>query len=956
MAEQFPNFATPHCHSSSSLDTASRPEDFAKWEAEHGTGYMTVTDHGTLAGVRKVYDLCSKKYKGKVSCIPGLEAYFRDDDCPILLGAGIAKNGDGKLADYQKYYHLTMHFLDQEAYETAVRVISRADAVAERHGKERKPLFCWADLEELGAQNVTFGSSCLIGMVQRHLAFGGKPDLAAAYYDRLRSTVKPGNFMVEVFPHICDRNWDSAVVVKFEDGAEEKFPAWKNLRTDRTYGKTAGGKARAGIKAEYLADRWSQSPEGHGCLRAVMEDRVWVDREVPKKIADVQLVEGFIANDCTAFSPDGDLQLPCNRWLVEQAEKYGDPVLVSDDSHFVYPEDKVVQDVKLLQGGAWRFHTSYHRKTSDEAWIYFRDVMKVNESAFRSWVDNSRAWADRFKGLKFKSRQSLPTKFYPEKTLAYTIELIKRHGRANWSDPVYVDRLRREIKLLHQNGTIDLLPYFFIDEEVVSLHEAHGELTGPGRGSAAGLVLAYYLDITHVDPLRFGLSMDRFLTADRIAQGKLPDIDQDLPHRDLLVSNDVREDEEEVEREVEEEEPVVEGEDGSAASDTVVVATAKPDKRGWLERRFGDCVAQISTDMSMKLRAAVLNVARITAPDRKIPPDVRQLTEAFLKAPQGVSDRDFVFGYKDGDNFVDGSITYDPALVEYTRRYPEQWAVAQKCLGINVTKSRHACLPAGENVYAKIGKRQALLPIEECDGAAVYTGQSLARMSTCAATATAKLIQQGVREVVEYKTDVGRIIRCTPDHQVLTVEGWMPIQQAFEKGVQLAKSRTKQRIAEADAATYAASRGGVLVSWGGKGVAESTWRCEKGHEWQAKAVGLLSYEYWCRTCSHQYRFHATKKNVSVERSAAKCLSTYKRYDLRKGLICDLEVADVVAAKRSSCVYCARPATGFERKRNDIGHTKENCVPACLRCNWMRGRYVSHETMLQVGQLLARIDP
>jgi error-prone DNA polymerase len=61
---------------------------------------------------------------------------------------------------------------------------------------------------------------------------------------------------------------------------------------------------------------------------------------------------------------------------------------------------------------------------------------------------------------------------------------------------------------------------------------------GAWAGSAAGLLLTYLLGITHVDPLRFDLSMDRFMTPDRIASGKLPDIDQDLPSRDLLVGED----------------------------------------------------------------------------------------------------------------------------------------------------------------------------------------------------------------------------------------------------------------------------------------------------------------------------------------------------------------------------------------------------------------------------------
>jgi DNA polymerase III alpha subunit len=131
--------------------------------------------------------------------------------------------------------------------------------------------------------------------------------------------------------------------------------------------------------------------------------------------------------------------------------------------------------------------------------------MGVDQKTFEGWIDNSRAWADGFKGFKFKDRKSLPTRFYPEKTLEHTMRLIQKHGRHGLlRDPAYMERLRAEINLLHYNGTIDLLPYFFIDEEVCDLYQSRGLLTGPGRGSAAGLLLAYLLEITHVDPLKYG--------------------------------------------------------------------------------------------------------------------------------------------------------------------------------------------------------------------------------------------------------------------------------------------------------------------------------------------------------------------------------------------------------------------------------------------------------------------
>jgi hypothetical protein len=148
--------------------------------------------------------------------------------------------------------------------------------------------------------------------------------------------------------------------------------------------------------------------------------------------------------------------------------------------------------------------------------------------------------------------------------------------------------------------------------------------------------------------------MDRFMTQDRIASGKLPDIDQDLPHRDLLVD-------------------------------------PQDPAKGWLTDRFGDCVAQISTDMTIKVKSAVLDVHRVLSPDRRVPEDVARLAHNFSQAPQGISDRDHVLGYDNNGEWVAGAIEWDENLIAYTRAHPAEWEIVQKLLGILSGKGRHAC-------------------------------------------------------------------------------------------------------------------------------------------------------------------------------------------------------------------------------------------------------------------------
>ena len=639
------NFVSPHVHVQS-LDSASTPAAFVERELELETGAIAVTDHGSLAACQTVYDLAHKK---KITPILGLEGYFRDDSCPILLGAGFQPNAQGKLVDTFKYGHFTTHFLDQAAFRVAIRLLSRAPI--EKHGQEYKPLFSWSDMEELGAADATITTGCLIGMVQRHLLERQDPETARRYYERLRALVRPGNFYVEVFPHVCTHNWVSGVFLTVQEAGGEpttlRYYAGKTLRTN--VGE---------VKAEELAKHFGRPESKHTHLLAVKDYRVWNERP-PARLLVVKHVEDFIQNECRPFAPGGDVQLGANEFMVQLARDHGDPILVSDDAHYAHPQEKVIQEVRLAQSGSWKFFGSYHRQSSDEAFHYFKTQMGISEKEFEGWVDNSRAWAARFASFKLESKPELPTPHYEvryegagvKSSLGYAMKLVAEHGRMDWSKPEYVARLKQEIDLLYRNGTVDLLPYFFLDEEVCRLYRDAGMLTGPGRGSAAGLLLAYLLGITHVDPIRYGLSVDRFLTLDRIKSGKLPDIDQDLPSRDLLVGAN--------------------------------------EEGGWLQQRFGECVAQISTVMTLKLRSAVLDVARFKL--GHVPLLVAELAHKFEMPPQGLEDVKHVLGYEDSGNWVDGSITRDPALQEYVAAYPDHWEIVQKCLGLGRGVSRHAC-------------------------------------------------------------------------------------------------------------------------------------------------------------------------------------------------------------------------------------------------------------------------
>lgn len=137
--------------------------------------------------------------------------------------------------------------------------------------------------------------------------------------------------------------------------------------------------------------------------------------------------------------------------------------------------------------------------------------------------------------LEFK-RAQLPHFAVPEDVNAeqYLRGLAQAGLKRRLSDqvsPAYQQRLNRELKIINSMGFAD---YFLIVWDVIRYAHQQKIMTGPGRGSAAGSLVAYTLGITEVDPLKYHLLFERFLNPDRVS---MPDIDLDIPddRRDELI-------------------------------------------------------------------------------------------------------------------------------------------------------------------------------------------------------------------------------------------------------------------------------------------------------------------------------------------------------------------------------------------------------------------------------------
>ncbi len=231
-----------------------------------------------------------------------------------------------------------------------------------------------------------------------------------------------------------------------------------------------------------------------------------------------------------------------NQRLIELSKIYNIPLVITPDAHITDSRMKVLQDIKLhaRSKGNWDFDQSHHlftpKQLVEKIAIHHEYLLDYLEES----MINSNLIVDKcqFDIPKFESL--LPNIDITQHELyelgddqeSLFIKVIQNNNRIDLNNTVYFERLKYEYNTLFKNGVINFLPYFLLLEDVVRWCGKNGITVGPGRGSASGSLLVYGLKITHLDPIKYNLSFDRFINKGRIINGTFPDIDMDFsdPH------------------------------------------------------------------------------------------------------------------------------------------------------------------------------------------------------------------------------------------------------------------------------------------------------------------------------------------------------------------------------------------------------------------------------------------
>ncbi|MXV17157.1 DNA polymerase III subunit alpha [Hufsiella ginkgonis] len=242
---------------------------------------------------------------------------------------------------------------------------------------------------------------------------------------------------------------------------------------------------------------------------------------------------------------DIDDQKKINTTLLTYAKKFNVKMICSNDSHYVDQQDFNAHDILLCvntgdmqstpiatdeEGGkGYRFgfpNDQFYFKSQAEMAQLFHDLPES--------LDNTNEIVDKVEHLQLKRDILLPNfpippefKIHTDDTLnqwEYLRDLTMTGARTRYSDltPVIEERLQFELNTIRIMG---FAGYFLIVSDFIKAGRDLGVFVGPGRGSAAGSVVAYCIGITNIDPMKYNLLFERFLNPDRKS---MPDIDTDF--------------------------------------------------------------------------------------------------------------------------------------------------------------------------------------------------------------------------------------------------------------------------------------------------------------------------------------------------------------------------------------------------------------------------------------------
>ena len=220
-------------------------------------------------------------------------------------------------------------------------------------------------------------------------------------------------------------------------------------------------------------------------------------------------------------------QRTVNQALLRLSRELDIPLVATNDIHYTYADDAVPHDILLcIQTNKKVTDENRMRYEGGQFYCKSEEEMRALFPYAGEALDNTHKIAQRCNVEIEFGVTKLPKFEVPEGYDSWTyLNKLCDEGmgrRYPDDDGTLRKRLEYELSVIHTMGYVD---YFLIVWDFIHFARSHDIMVGPGRGSAAGSIVAYCLEITNIDPIRYNLLFERFLNPERVS---MPDIDIDF--------------------------------------------------------------------------------------------------------------------------------------------------------------------------------------------------------------------------------------------------------------------------------------------------------------------------------------------------------------------------------------------------------------------------------------------
>ena len=310
----------------------------------------------------------------------------------------------------------------------------------------------------------------------------------------------------------------------------ENDQGYKNLMKIVTRGFTEGYYYRPRVDYEVLEQYHEGIIALSACLAGEIPNKILKEDYEGARAAARRMNELFGQGNFFLELQDHGLrdQTQVNSVIMRMSKELDIPLVVTNDVHYIKEEDAVPHDILLcIQTGKLVTDEDRMRYEGGQFFLKSEEEMQRVFPYAKEAMENTHKIAERCNVNIVFGQQKVPKFDVPEGYDAYSYlqELCETGLKKRYGDPPpqeLKERLDYELTTIRNMGYVD---YFLIVWDFIRFAKSQGIAVGPGRGSAAGSIVAYCLEITDIDPIRYQLIFERFLNPERVS---MPDIDIDF--------------------------------------------------------------------------------------------------------------------------------------------------------------------------------------------------------------------------------------------------------------------------------------------------------------------------------------------------------------------------------------------------------------------------------------------